>query len=208
MTEPADQLVDKAVAAIQGGGVAVIPTDTVYGLVASPFREEPTQRVYRLKGRDESTPTALICSDLDMLFECVPELRGSSRRLAQALLPGRYTLVLPNPAKRFRWLAGTSPETIGVRVPELPEPGRTILSRVGALIGTSANLRGGPEPTRPSDVPEEIRAGCDVFIDGGELSGTPSTVLDLSGPEPKVLREGAVPAAEALAAVARVLSSA
>ena len=66
-------------------------------------------------------------------------------------------------------------------------------------MGTSANLRGGPEPTRADQVPEEIRAGCDVFLDGGELSGIPSTVLDLTGPEPKVLREGAVPAAEALA---------
>jgi tRNA threonylcarbamoyl adenosine modification protein (Sua5/YciO/YrdC/YwlC family) len=199
--------IDEAVAAIQAGGVVVLPTDTVYGLVASPYREEPTRRLYRLKGRDESTPTALICSDLDMLFECVPELRGPARRLARALLPGRYTLVFPNPAQRFPWLTGSSPGTIGVRVPDLPEPGRTVLERVGALIGTSANLRGGPEPTRPEEVPEEIRAGCDVFLEGGDLSGVPSTVLDLTGPEPKVLREGAVPGVEAVAEAARALSS-
>jgi len=73
MSAPA---IDEAVAAIQSGGVVVLPTDTVYGLVASPYREEPTRRLYELKGRDQSTPTALICSDLEMLVECVPELRG------------------------------------------------------------------------------------------------------------------------------------
>jgi tRNA threonylcarbamoyl adenosine modification protein (Sua5/YciO/YrdC/YwlC family) len=203
-----ESAVEQAVAAIRAGGVVVLPTDTVYGLVASPYREEPTRRVYRLKGREESTPTALICSDLDMLFECVPELRGRSRRLARALLPGRYTLVLPNPAERYPWLTGSSPGTIGVRVPELPEPARTVLEQAGALMGTSANLRGGPEPTRADDVPEEIRAGCDVFLEGGELSGVPSTVLDLTGPEPTILREGAVPAGVALAEVAQALSSA
>jgi len=198
-------VIDAAVAAIRADGVVVLPTDTVYGLVASPYREEPTRRVYRLKGRAEETPTALICSDLEMLLECVPELRGRAERLARALLPGRYTLVLPNPARRFPWLTGTSPATIGVRVPELPEPARSVLGEVGALMGTSANLHGGPEPTSPGQVPEEIRSGCDVFVDGGDLSGVPSTVLDLTGTDVKVLREGAVPADAALAAVARAL---
>jgi L-threonylcarbamoyladenylate synthase len=123
------------------------------------------------------------------------------------MLPGPYTLIFPNPARRYRWLTGLSPETIGVRVPELPEPSRTILERIGAVIGTSANLAGGPDPRRLEDVPEEIRAGCAVAIDGGELPGIPSTVLDLTGPEPRVLREGVVPAADALAQAARALSS-
>jgi L-threonylcarbamoyladenylate synthase len=200
--------VDQAVAAIHAGRTVILPTDTVYGVCASPYREETALRVYRLKGRDESTPTALLCSDLDMLFECVPELRGKSGRLARALLPGAYTLIFSNPARRYRWLTGSSPETIGVRVPELPEPARAVLDRVGAVMATSANVAGGPDPRRPDEIPREISDGCDCVVDAGELPGVPSTVLDLSGPEPIVLREGAVPADEALAQIARALASA
>ena len=115
----------------------------------------------------------------------------------RALLPGPFTLVVPNPAVRFPWLAGERPDTIGVRVPVLAGPTAEVLDRVGAVLATSANLAGGRDPRRLEDIPEEIRAGCGVLVDGGELPGTPSTVLDLTGPEPRVLREGAVPAAEA-----------
>ena len=198
-------MIDAAVEAIGAGRLAVLPTDTVYGLVATPYREAPVLELYRLKGRPATQPTALLASDLDVLFECVPELRGRSGTIARALLPGPYTLVLPNPAKRFAWLCGETPEAIGVRVPELDGPGREVLDRVGALAATSANLAGGPEPRRLQDVPEAIRAAC-VLVDGGELPGTPSTVLDFTGAGPRVVRDGAAPAAEALARVAAALS--
>jgi L-threonylcarbamoyladenylate synthase len=197
-----------AVEAIQAGLPVVLPTDTVYGLCASPSPEEPTRRVYRLKGRPETTPSALLCSDLEMLFECVPELRGRARTLARALLPGPYTLVFPNPARRYRWLTGSRQNTIGVRVPFLQGEAAVVLERVGAVMATSANLAGGPEPRRPEDVPGEIREFCAAFLDAGELPGTPSTVIDLTTDEPQVLREGAVPAAEALAQLERALSPA
>jgi L-threonylcarbamoyladenylate synthase len=128
----------------------------------------------------------------------VPELRGRVGILVRALLPGPFTLVLPNPGERFRWLTGSTPDRIGVRVPELSGPGAEVLERVGAVVATSANLRGGPEPTRVEDVPVEIRAGAAAIVDGGALPGTPSTVLDLTGPEPTVIREGAVPAEQAI----------
>jgi L-threonylcarbamoyladenylate synthase len=133
-----------------------------------------------------------------MLFECVPELRGRAGRIARAMLPGPFTLILPNPARRYHWLTGDNPETIGVRVPALDGLAAEVVSRVGAVLATSANLHGGPDPRRLDDVPEEIRRGCGALVDAGELPGTPSTVIDLTGTEPKVLREGAVPAAEAL----------
>ena len=97
------RLVDDTVDAIRAGEPVVLPTDTVYGLCATPHRADPVLRMYRLKGREESRPTALLTANLDMLFECVPELRGRSGTLARALLPGPFTLVLPNPARRFRW---------------------------------------------------------------------------------------------------------
>jgi L-threonylcarbamoyladenylate synthase len=190
------RLVDDAVDGIRAGRSIVIPTDTVYGLAASPHRPEPVQALYRLKGRDEQQPTALIAASVEKLLELVPELAGPALR---AFFPGPFTLILPNPARRFRWLNGTSPETVGVRVPELVRSARVVLDRVGALAATSANRPGEPDPRRLGDVPEEIRAGCAAVFDGGELPGVPSTVVDLTRPEPRVVREGAVPAAEALA---------
>jgi L-threonylcarbamoyladenylate synthase len=117
---------------------------------------------------------------------------------ARALLPGQYTLVLPNPARRFRWLCGDEPTAIGIRVPDLPDAARTIVERVGLVASTSANVHGGPDPRVLDEVPEELRAEVAVAIDGGELSGTPSTVIDLTGSEPQILRKGAGGVDEAL----------
>ncbi|HUK94842.1 MAG TPA: L-threonylcarbamoyladenylate synthase [Gaiellaceae bacterium] len=192
-------MIEAAVAAIEAGRPVVLPTDTVYGLCADPSQEAAALEVYRLKGRDAGQPTALLASDVAALVERVPELRGPVESQLRALLPGPFTLVVPNPAGRYPWLAGDRPDTIGVRVPELEGTAAEVLARVEAVLATSANRHGGPDPRRLEDVPEEICAGCGAIVDGGELPGTPSTVLDLTGPEPRVLREGAVPAAEALA---------
>jgi L-threonylcarbamoyladenylate synthase len=198
-------VIDEAVAALAGGKPILLPTDTVYGLCSNPYRSDWVERMYRLKGRDALKPTALVAADVETLFDCVPELLGRSGRIARALLPGPYTLVLSNPARRFRWLTGDRPDTIGVRVPRLEGDAAAVLARAGAIAATSANRAGEPDPRRLTDVPEELRAGVAVAIDGGELPGTASTVVDCTGREPKVLREGAVPADEALATVAAAL---
>ena len=197
--------VEEAAAAIREGGLAVFPTDTVYGLACTPYREEPVRRLSEVKGRGPDQPIAIVAASLDWMLECIPELRGRAAVLARALLPGALTLVLPNPARRFPWLTGTRPKTIGVRVPELEGPGRQLLELVGAVAATSANLHGGADPARLEDVPEGIRRHA-VLVDGGELAGTPSTVLDLTDPTPRILREGAVPAAEALARIEAALA--
>ena len=187
------RLVDEAVEAIEAGRPVVLPTDTVYGLCARP---DASATLTRLKGRDEHQPIALLAGDVETLFDKIPELRDHAK-LVRALLPGRLTLILPNPAHRYDWLTGERHDAIGVRVPELEGAAREIVERVGAVAATSANLHGGPDPRRLDEVPDEIRATA-VLVDGGELPGTPSTVVDLTGPEPDVLREGAVPAAEVL----------
>jgi L-threonylcarbamoyladenylate synthase len=186
---------EETVAAIRLGEPAVLPTDTVYGLFALPFSAGPVRRLYELKRRDESQPIALMAPDLEALLELLPELRGRPEAISRALFPGPYTLVFPNPARRYRWLAGSTPEAIGVRIPRLPEPTGEILRSVGALAATSANVSGGPEPARVDDVPAELRSSS-VVVDGGELAGIPSTVVDFTGAEPRVLREGAVGATE------------
>ena len=190
--------VEAAVGALRAGLPVVLPTDTVYGLCANAYSEESMRRAYELKGREPLQPSALLAGDVDMLLECLPELRGRVGAILRALLPGPFTLVVPNPAGRYRWLTGERADTIGVRVPELPAPAEAVLSRAGLVMATSANLPGGPDPARLEDVPDKILEGCGAVIDAGELPGVPSTVIDLAGDEPRVLREGAVSEAEAL----------
>ena len=195
---------EQAIAAVRAGEAVILPTDTVYGLCADAYREPPVRKLHQLKRRPEGMPIALLASDLEAILDAVPELRGRAAVTARALLPGPYTLVLPNPARRFRWLAGTRPDTIGVRVPTLPGECISVLERVGVVAATSANFHGEPDPARVEDVPEEIRTAVAAIVDTGALPGTPSTVIDLTGPEPQVLREGAVAAEEARARIARV----
>jgi L-threonylcarbamoyladenylate synthase len=188
-------VISRLVKAIRGGEPVILPTDTVYGLCADAFTEEAVRGLYRLKGRGTAQPTALLAANEDVVVEAVPELAG------QPLLRGPYTLILPNPARRLHWLTGDRPETIGVRIPELEGEARVVLDEVGAVAATSANLPGGADPRRLEDVPRELRDGCAAALDAGELPGAPSTVIDLTGTEPVVIREGAVPAAEALGRV-------
>jgi L-threonylcarbamoyladenylate synthase len=187
--------VSDAVAALRAGRPVVLPFDTVYGLAVEPHDEASTRALYELKGRVETQPTALVASSVEALVACVPELDVARVR---HLLPGPLTLVVANPAHRFLWLTGTNPDALGVRVPHLTGPTRAVLEQVGAVVATSANFPGGPDPRRLEDVPAPIRAGAAALVDAGELPGTPSTVVDLTGPAPRVLREGAVPAGEIL----------
>ncbi|HEY3185254.1 MAG TPA: L-threonylcarbamoyladenylate synthase [Gaiellaceae bacterium] len=198
--------IQQAIDAIRAGKLVLLPTDTVYGLCTTAYRDEPAWRLYRLKARGEEQPIALVASSIEMLVECIPELRGRAGVIARALLPGPLTLVLPNPARRYRWLTGGRSDTLGVRVPELPDPAQRVLDAVGCIAATSANEPGGPDPATLDEVPARIRAACAAEIDAGRLPGTPSTVIDFTGPEPVVIREGAAPAADALERVQQALA--
>jgi L-threonylcarbamoyladenylate synthase len=198
--------VEEAVTALVAGRPVVLPFDTVYGLAAEPYRSESVERLYRLKQRPQTQPSALVAADVDYLLECLPELRGRAATIARALLPAPLTLILPNAARRFRWITGENPDAIGVRVPEPAGPGSDVLARVGCVVATSANNPGEPDPARVDEIPETIRERAAVVLDGGALPGTPSTVLDVTGDVPKIVREGAVPAEEALARAAAALA--
>jgi L-threonylcarbamoyladenylate synthase len=197
--------VEQVIAALEAGQPVLLPTDTVYGLVTSAQREDYATRVYRLKGRDATQPTALLAPSIELLFDCVPELDASARTIVRALLPGPYTLILPNPARRFRWLTGVRTDAIGVRVPVLPESARRVVDAAGCVMATSANDPGGPNPASLDDVPQRIRAAVAAELDLGTLPGTPSTVIDFSRDEPLVIREGIAPAADAIARVQSAL---
>jgi L-threonylcarbamoyladenylate synthase len=200
----AEGLVERTVAAIRRGAPVLLPTDTVYGLCASAFDEAAAGRAYSVKRRVGAQPTALIAADIEILLASLPELDDRSAEIVRTLLPGPYTLVLRNPARRFAWLTGERPDTIGVRVATVPEPTQRVLDAVGCVLATSANAPGGVSPATLADVPKWIRAGCETEIDVGRLPGVSSTVLDFTGPEPLVLREGTAPSS---AAIERVGSS-
>jgi tRNA threonylcarbamoyl adenosine modification protein (Sua5/YciO/YrdC/YwlC family) len=191
-------MIDDTVEAIRAGKPVVLAADTVYGLATTPHDPEAAARLYAVKHRPAGMPSALLALDLDTLFECVPELRGRSGRIARALLPGPYTLIFPNPARRFPWLAGDRPETIGVRVCSLPPTSRAVLEQVRAVLATSANVHGQPDPKRPEELDDSIRSAVAAIVDDGELPGVRSTIVDFSGPEPEIVREGAASGAEAI----------
>ncbi|MEA2436739.1 MAG: L-threonylcarbamoyladenylate synthase [Thermoleophilaceae bacterium] len=187
------------------GGVALFPADTVYGLATEPTSREGVERLYRIKRRRPDRPAAVMFFDLDLAFEALPELRGRTRLALERLLPGAVTFVLPNPARRYPLACGPTPDRIGVRVPSLSGALEPLSAARWPVLQSSANLSGGADPRRLGDVDPSIRAQVDMQLDGGELPGTPSSVVDLVAYEEtgdyRVLREGAVAAVEIAAAL-------
>ncbi len=177
---------------IAEGGVAVFPADTVYGLACDPESDTAVRAVYALKGRPSDRPAAIMFFDLDALLEALPELGARTRHVATRLLPGRVTLLVPNPRGRFP-LAGGG-DVLGIRVPDLPD----LAAVRRPVLQTSANLSGAPDARTLEEVPESIRAGADLVLDGGPLPGVPSTVVDLRRLDAdgswSIVRPGAVPA--------------
>jgi len=180
------------------GGVAVFPADTVYGLACDPDIPEAVRRLYALKGRRPDEPAAVMFFDLELAFAALQELGPRTRALLERLMPGGLTALLPNPARRFPLACGPEPETLGLRVPALPAPIAALGGMRWPVMQSSANAAGERDARRLPDVPAAIRREADLVLDGGELPGTPSTVVDLrryeAAGEWAVVREGAVPA--------------
>jgi L-threonylcarbamoyladenylate synthase len=181
---------------IAGGGVAVFPTDTVYGVCCDPDSEQAARRLYALKGRPAARPAAVMFFALEPALEALPELEPDERAALSALLPGPVTLLLSNPSLRFAPACRTDPVTLGLRVPQLPEGLRALASMTRPVMQSSANLSGEPDARTLAEVPRSVRDGADLVLDGGELPGTPSTVIDLRDYAEHrrwhVLREGAL----------------
>ena len=182
------------------GGVALFPADTVYGLATDPGSREGVERLYRLKGRLPDRPAAVMFFRLELALEALPELGERTRGALERLLPGGVTLVLPNPARRYPLACGPVPERLGLRVPLLSGALAPLEAASWPVLQSSANASGGAEARSVDGVDAPIRAVVDMVLDGGELPGTPSTVVDLSSYEAdgcfSIAREGAVPAAQ------------
>jgi L-threonylcarbamoyladenylate synthase len=185
---PARQALEHCVAE---GGVAIFPADTLYGLGCDPSSAEAVRRIHSLKGRDEVKPSAVMFFAPLAMRELLSTLGPRTREALGALLPGAVTLVVHNPQGLYPLACGDDPERLGVRLIEGP------LGGAGhAIFQTSANRSGEPAPSRFQDIDAEILGGAELAIDGGELGGEPSTVVDLTaldaGGSWRVLREGAV----------------
>jgi len=161
------------------GGIAVFPADTVYGLACEPASRDAVERLYALKGRTPDKPTAVMFFSVGLALTALPELGPRTHAAIAALLPGALTLLLPNPAQRFPLACGPDGGTLGLRVPALPASLEALTGVRWPILQTSANRAGEPDACRLADVPAQIREGADLVIDGGELPGIASTVLDL-----------------------------
>jgi len=184
------------------GGVALFPADGLYGLCCDPTRADAIERIHRIKGRDDGKPSAVMYFSPLAMRELVAGVGPRTRDAFGALLPGPVTLVIANPEHRYPFACREDPERLGVRLIDGPLAGAAC-----AVLQTSANRSGEPAPSRFADVQPAIVAAVDLAIDGGELTGAPSTVVDVtaieSGGEPAILREGGLPAAEVAARLAR-----
>ena len=194
---------------LAGDGVALIPTDTVYGLACNPESKTALRRIYELKGRPDLKPAAVMFFAREPALESLSELGPRTRAALSALLPGPVTLLLENPSRRFTLACdpgGGGGALLGLRVPLL-EGRLAALSGIGLPAAqSSANLSGGADPRDLQSVPVELREGVDLVLDGGELPGVASTVIDLSEYEQSgrwlIVREGPLDAAAIAAMLA------
>ena len=177
------------------GGVAVFPADTVYGIACNPGSVSSVARMHEVKGRPQGRPAAVMFFQLDRALAALEEqLGGRTREALVRLLPGPVTVVLPNPGGRYALAGGDT--TLGLRVPRLEGRLAPMAEARVAVLQTSANPTGGADARRLCDVDTEILESVDIVLDGGELSGLPSSVVDLNRYEQsgewRLLRETAV----------------
>jgi L-threonylcarbamoyladenylate synthase len=186
----------RAVQALQEGQVIVYPTDTVYGLGCRMDDERAVRRVYRIKNRPLTDPLPLLLAEPEQVDECAREVPELARRLITRWWPGPLTVVLRR-SPRVPLVVTGGTDTVALRVPNHPVP-RALVRAVGVpLVGTSANSHGMPAPVTAQLAVFDVGDQVDLVLDGGRTPlGRESTIVDLTGPLPRVIREGAIPAAE------------
>ncbi len=187
-----EQQIQLAIDILKSGGIVAFPTDTVYGLGASPSNEQAVERIYRAKKRAHNLPLPLLLADRSELTKVAMVVPQVAWRLAEHLLPGGLTLVL----RKSPWVPSAvtgGGDTIAVRIPNHHIPIALIQGLGTPLVGTSANVSGKPSPVTADEVHEQLGGEVDLIIDGGECpGGIESTVIDVSGEVPTIIREGAV----------------
>ncbi len=178
-----------------GGGVIVVPTDTVYGLAARPANADAVQAVFRAKGRPEGIQLPVLAASLEQVRALGVDVTPAALALARWWWPGPLTMAFGFDARSERpaWLAGR--DEVAVRIPD-HDFLRALLARTGVLVVTSANPHGAPTPRTALDVAASLGPSVDLVVDGGRLHDVPSTLVNVRGTEPVVEREGAISRAE------------
>jgi L-threonylcarbamoyladenylate synthase len=184
------QAIDQALQTLESGGLVAFPTDTVYGLSARVTDPAGIDRLYAVKGRDSAKAIPVLLSSPDELAQVTAEMNAMARRLAQRFWPGPLTLVV---ARRLDLPENLSPiPTIGIRMPDHPVA-LNLLTLIGPLAVTSANLSGAANATTARQVYDQLGGRIALILDGGRTPGEmPSTVVDCTGETPKILREGPI----------------
>ena len=179
-----------AIDVLRNDGLVAFPTDTVYGLAAPVNNVESINRLYVVKGRNNTKAIAVLLGDSDQLPDVTADLSETARKTADNLWPGPLTMIVPrNPA--LPEILSPLP-TIGVRIPDHPVA-LALLKAAGPLAVTSANLSGAANTLTAKQVMKQLKGRIHLIIDGGRApGGVPSTVIDYTTPEPKILREGPI----------------
>jgi L-threonylcarbamoyladenylate synthase len=176
------------------GGVAVFPSDTVYGLACDPSQREAVSRLYGLKQRPLQSPSAVMFFSLELAMDAIVELGPKTRFALEQLLPGPLTVLLSNPAGRYPLACGSEPATLGLRVPALSPQLAALGELKWPILQSSANRAGEPAPTSIAQLDPALRGEVDLVLDGGQLGDLSSSVLDLREYESEgrweLLREG------------------
>ena len=189
---PAADALAEAVAILQAGGVVAMPTDTLYGLAADPFSVDAVARVFAVKGRSAERAMPLVAADLDQIVTQIGPLPELARRLAMTYWPGPLTLLVTRPPSIPPDVAGGRGE-IGVRVPAHAVTRELCRVYSRLLTATSANLSGEPPSNDPDEIARALGAGVDLLLDAGRTpGGAPSTIVDVTGSEPRLVRPGAI----------------
>jgi L-threonylcarbamoyladenylate synthase len=196
---PPAEALKEAAEALRGGHVIALPTDTVYGLAVDSSVLGATDRLFETKHRPHDVDLPVLVAGVDQALSLATAVPEPAITLMNRLWPGALTLVIPR-APDLAADLGEDDATIGVRCPDHPVP-RALCATVGPLATTSANLHGEPPLETAQRVAEVFGDSVAVVLDGGTCAGTPSTVVDCTGFEPKLLREGRIPWDEVLAAL-------
>ena len=191
--------VEKAIAALKAGELAVLPTETVYGVFADATNEAAVQKLYAVKGRPVEKALNMNVSDYDTILRFSVHQPAYLEKLVQTFLPGPLTIILEASPEVPEWIH-VGKTTVGFRMPSISAT-QEVIKSLGVLVGPSANLTGSPSPRFYSDLTSDILDKAAVALQDDSISGLDTTILDLSGDKPKIIRQGAITAQQLLDAV-------
>lgn len=191
--------VEKAIAALKAGELAVLPTETVYGIFADATNEAAVQKLYAVKGRPVEKALNMNVADYDTILKYSVHQPAYLEKLVQTFLPGPLTIILEASPEVPEWIH-VGKTTVGFRMPSIPAT-QEVIKALGVLVGPSANLTGSPSPRFYDDLTSAILDKAAVALQDDSVYGLDTTILDLSGEMPKILRQGAITAQELLDSV-------